>query len=134
MEFEVLNWDALLKQVEELGRNVNRAENAAIKAGAEVALPVMKQEVPRSNISAADYKHMVDDIQVSRVKNIDGVKMVEVGPSAGKGGTRWRAHFLINGTKFMPPNDFVLRTAQRTKGQIQIAMLQELQKKVMGWL
>ncbi|WP_078392079.1 HK97-gp10 family putative phage morphogenesis protein [Shouchella patagoniensis] len=133
MSFEVVNWDALLKQVEEMGRNVNRAENAAIKAGANIAVPIMKQEVPRSNISATDYKHMVDDIRVGRVKNVDGVKIVEVGPTDGKDGTRWRANFLVNGTKFMPPNDFILRTAQRTKGQIRAAMLTELQKKVMRW-
>lgn len=128
MNLEVDNWEALLNQIGDLGRNVRRVENKAIRQGSQVALDIMREEVPYSKIRSPGYKHMRDDLAIGRVKEVDGIKISEVGPTTGKNGTRWRAHFLIKGTKNMPPNDFILRTQQRGLNQIRTAMITELNR------
>jgi HK97 gp10 family phage protein len=109
---EITGMNELVAHLQMLGAKAARIENEALRSGGEVVAEAMRNHV---NVSGKDQKHIRDDIQVSNVKNKDGMKHVEVGP--GKE-TNWRAKFLEFGTSKMSARPFMGPAAAETKGEV----------------
>ncbi|WP_415782959.1 HK97-gp10 family putative phage morphogenesis protein, partial [Bacillus manliponensis] len=86
---------------EQIGANIDEADNRALKAGGEIIAEKQRDLVNRSG---KDQAHIEDNIRVSKPKDTGEGKFIEVGPN---GKVAWRAHFLENGTSKMPPYPFI---------------------------
>ncbi|UOQ93413.1 HK97 gp10 family phage protein [Halobacillus shinanisalinarum] len=116
MSMDIKGMKQIQSRIESMGKNGVRVENKAIRAGGVPVAEAMREEVAVSDVNSSGYVHIRDDIQISGVKNLDGIKSVEVGP--GKK-TAWRANFLVNGTIKMPPDDFMGRAYDQSKDEAQ---------------
>ncbi|WP_296969171.1 HK97-gp10 family putative phage morphogenesis protein [Tepidanaerobacter sp. EBM-38] len=95
----------LIAEVEKLGAKGARIENKALREAGEVVREAIKQEAPRKTGT------LKKSIEVSRVKNKDGAKYVEVGP--GKEG--WYGKFLEFGTVKMKAKPFMAPGYEKSK-------------------
>lgn len=102
----------LLGELNKLGAKAARIENQALREGAEPVAQSMRQKVNRSS---KDQPHIQDNIEISRVKQQDGVKYIEVGPNKD---TNWRAKFLEFGTSKMSARPFVGPAAAESQGRV----------------
>ena len=103
--FDFDGLDELTAKFQEMGRDVEKVDNQALKAGGEIIAQHQKANVNRSNKNQA---HIQDNLTVSRPKENDDGKFVEVGPSKK---VAWRAKFLEYGTSKMPPYPFIEKGA-----------------------
>lgn len=99
--FEFEGIEEQIRFFESLGRDVEKAENDALKAGGEEIAKHQKQFVNRSG---KNQPHMQDNISVSKPKENDEGKYVEVGPNNK---VKWRSIFLEYGTSKMSPRPFI---------------------------
>jgi HK97 gp10 family phage protein len=95
----------LITEVENLGAKGARIENKALREAGEVVREAIKQEAPRKTGT------LKKSIEVSRVKNKDGAKYVEVGP--GKEG--YYGKFLEFGTVKMKAKPFMAPGYEKSK-------------------
>jgi len=99
---EISGLSSLDAKIKAIALKKERAQNKALRDGAEILAESMRSHVNRS---LKDHKHLQDDIQISNVKqDIQGNKYIEVGP--GKN-TKWRAGFLEYGTSRAPAYPFI---------------------------
>lgn len=99
----------LLAKLESMGLNVSKIEAGALKAAAEPIAQDMKSLV---NVSDKDHRHIKNDIEISGVKTLEGIKYLTIGP--GKA-TNWRAKFLEWGTSKMAAAPFVQPAGEQNK-------------------
>jgi len=102
----------LLRELQHLGERANRIENQALREGAEPVAQAMRQKVRVSN---KNQPHIRYNIEISRVKQEDNIKYVEVGPNKQ---TNWRARFLEFGTSKMRPRPFMGPAAAESRGKV----------------
>lgn len=107
------------KKLAELGRKGQRIENQALSAGAEIVRDKISEEAPRSNQPRQPApgtqrwrtgEHAADHITASKIKKVDGLKVVEVGISPGDNSEYFYLKFHEYGTAKMPPNPFMERS------------------------
>lgn len=103
MELEGI--ENLITEVEKLGAKGARIENEALREAGEVVKEAIKQEAPQRTGT------LKKSIEVSRVKNRNGTKYVEVGP--GKEG--WYGKFLEFGTVKMKAKPFMAPGYEKSK-------------------
>lgn len=115
--------DGLLANLrEKLQAGADRVENQGMKAGGEIMAKSMQSKVDRSSI---DYKHLKDDIQVSKIVRKDGMKYVLIGPGKKTG---WRGHFLEFGTSKMSARPFAYPAFKETQKEVLQVMAEEFRK------
>lgn len=102
----------LLRELQRLGEKANRIENQALKEGAEPVAQAMRQKV---RVSTKNQPHIRYNIEISRVKQEDNIKYVEVGPNKE---TNWRARFLEFGTSKMRARPFMGPAAAESRGKV----------------
>jgi HK97 gp10 family phage protein len=120
---ELQGMDGLLAALrEKLQAGADQVENQGMKAAGEVMAKSMQSKV---NISDINYKHLRDDIKVSRIVRKDGMKYVLIGPSRKTG---WRGHFLEYGTSKMSARPFAYPAFKETKGEALRIMAEEFRK------
>lgn len=112
----------VLRAIQQIDKQKGRIENNALRAGGTILKNRMKSNVNRSNKNQI---HIQDDIEVSRVKERDGKKYVEVGPSPQ---TRWRAKFLEFGTSKMSAKPFIDKSAVESERAIIRTMESEIRR------
>ncbi len=110
---ELQGVDQMLAAIQrKLASGVARLENQGLREAGEILAEAQRNHVP---ISSIDHLHMRDDIRVSRVRRIDGLKVITIGP--GKK-TAWRAHFSEFGTKHSPAQPFIYPAFHENKERI----------------
>ena len=96
----------LLNEIEKLGKTGSRIENKALREAGDVVKEAIQKEAP---IRTGKLK---ESITVSRVKNKDGAKHVEVGPDKDV----FYSRFVEFGTVKMKANPFMVRGYETSKG------------------
>ncbi len=125
--------DELLKKLQELGTKASRLENQALQAGAKVVQKNISQRAPRSSQprqpkeSAPSQtwrtgQHAADHIRLSRVKNKDGIKTVEVGVQKGDNSHYFYLKFKEWGTSKMQAEPFMEPAAEESRSDVIEAM------------
>ena len=95
----------LLSEIEKLGKIGSRIENKALREAGDVVKEAIQKETP---IRSGKLK---ESINVSRVKNKDGAKRVEVGPNKDV----FYSRFVEFGTVKMKANPFMARGYETSK-------------------
>ena len=95
----------LLNEIEKLGKTGSRMENKALREAGDVVKEAIQKEAP---IRSGKLK---ESITVSRVKNKDGAKRVEVGPDKDV----FYSRFVEFGTVKMKANPFMARGYETSK-------------------
>ena len=95
----------LLAEIEKLGKTGSRIENKALREAGDVVKETIQKETP---IRSGKLK---ESINVSRVKNKDGAKHVEVGPNKDV----FYSRFVEFGTVKMKANPFMARGYETSK-------------------
>ena len=95
----------LLNEIEKLGKAGSRIENKALREAGDVVKEAIQKEAP---IRSGKLKR---SITVSRVKNKDGAKRVEVGPNKDV----FYSRFVEFGTVKMKANPFMARGYETSK-------------------
>ena len=95
----------LLSEIENLGNAGSRIENKALREAGDVVKEAIQKETP---IRSGKLK---ESITVSRVKNKDGAKQVEVGPDKDV----FYSKFVEFGTIKMKANPFMARGYEVSK-------------------
>lgn len=95
----------LLSEIEKLGKAGSRIENRALREAGDVVKEAIQKEAP---IRTGKLK---ESINVSRVKNKDGAKHVEVGPDKDV----FYSRFVEFGTVKMKANPFMARGYETSK-------------------
>ena len=122
---EIEGIDELISKLNSMGQNVSKLEKDILEYASEPLAKEMKNLVHVSGKHAAYYKHIRDDIQISKVQEKDGVKFIEVGP--GKK-TNWRAKFLEWGTSKMSAHPFAQPAFEKSKPTVLDRMKQKLKE------
>lgn len=121
-----MNWsglDEMMLKLQQLGNRAARVENNALRAGAEELQKIMSQNAPGPSEKKRRI-HLKDNIRMSRVKQKDGVKVIEVGP----GRESFYAQFLEFGTSKMSPRPFVQPSVVESRQQVLKAMAEKLRQ------
>ncbi len=122
---ELQGVDQMLAAIQKkLTSGVARLENQGLREAGEILAEAQRSHVP---VSTIDHLHMREDISVSRVRRIDGMKVIKIGP--GKK-TAWRAHFSEFGTKYSTAEPFIYPAYHENKQQI-IRLLASVQREGM---
>lgn len=122
-ELSLEGFDDLLARVQQLGEQTSRIENKALKAGGAVVQKRASELAPRSRKAK---RHMADHIKMSGVKNKEGMKYVEVGPTRGDNSEFFYAKFLEFGTSKMSARPFMGPAAAESQGEVIEAMKEQL--------
>lgn len=110
---ELIGGDQMLEDIRrKLASGVARLENQGMREGGEIFAEGQREKVA---VSSINHLHMRDDIRVSPVRRIDGLRVVSIGP--GKK-TAWRAHFEEFGTKHSPAQPFIYPSFHENKARV----------------
>lgn len=71
--------DEILAKLMELGQRAGPVENQALYDGAKIVQANASQRAPRSETAG---EHLADNIVISEAKQGEGIKYIDVGPSA----------------------------------------------------
>ena len=115
-EVDLQGMDELISIVTQMGKNVNRIENKALRAGAQVVKDGMKDEIRRQGLVKTG--KMLDSVDMSRVKTTDFGKYIEIGP----GGEAYYWLFVDLGTRHITPRQFTALTVAATERKVYRAM------------
>lgn len=118
VKVELEGIENLIDEVEKLGKQGSKIENKALKGAGEVVKDAIVREVP---VRTGKLK---ESITVSRVKNKDGAKHVEVGP--GKDG--WYGKFIEFGTVKMKAKPFMEPGYENSKDAALDTIQEELKR------
>lgn len=138
--FEVDGIEAIQKRILELGRKGQTIENKALRAGAEIVRQKISEEAPRSNQPRQPSpgtqrwrtgEHAADHITASKVKKVDGFKIVEVGISRADNSEYFYLKFHEYGTEKMPPRPFLDRSLKLSRDKAR-AVIRTVYKKELG--
>lgn len=92
--------EQILARITNLGRRADLLENQALNAGANIVKKNASQRAPRSTKAGG---HLADNIVITKAKQGEGIKYVEVGPSA----PFFYGKFLEYGTSNMVARPFL---------------------------
>jgi HK97 gp10 family phage protein len=124
---ELQGMEQLLSKVNQLGKKGNRIENKALRAGGEIVRKEISDRAPRSDTprqpspgsqSWRTGEHAADNIEMSRVKTKDGMKIVEVGISRGDNSHYFYLKFHEYGTSKMAAQPFMYPATVESKTEV----------------
>lgn len=120
---ELQGTDQLLEMIRgKLASGVMRIENQGLRMAGEIIAQAQRDKVA---VSTRDAYHIQDDIKVSNVRRIDGMRTVLIGP--GKD-TAWRAHFLEFGTEKAGAQPFIYPAFEENKDKIKELLSSEFRE------
>lgn len=105
-----------------LSSGVMRIENQGLRMAGEIIAEAQRDKVA---VSSRDSQHIKDNIKVSNVRRIDGMRTVLIGP--GKA-TAWRAHFLEFGTEKAGAQPFIYPAFEENKDKIKELLSSEFKE------
>jgi len=123
--FELQGVDEMLRSIRaRMGNGAERLVNKGLRGAGEIIADAQREKVA---VSDREKQHIRDDIRVSGVRRVDGVKFVLIGQSKK---TSWRAHLLEFGTKKTPAQPYIYTAFVEEKDAAKQYMIQEFQKGV----
>ncbi|WP_368657632.1 HK97-gp10 family putative phage morphogenesis protein [Metabacillus halosaccharovorans] len=137
---EVDGMSQIQKRIIELGKKGNKIENKALREGAEIVRAKVSEQAPRSDKprkqkegtqSWRTGEHAADHITASRVKMVNGSKVIEVGISRGDNSHYFYLKFHEYGTVKMPPRPFMRRSLRMSRDNAR-AIMRYIYKKELG--
>lgn len=128
VEFDFSKIDEELKL---MVKGIGEAEDKIILKSAQIVRDKMKRKVRVSGINRPGYKHIKDDIKISRLKDDKaGTKFREI-YGGKKTGFKWK--FLEFGTVKMSPIPFMQPSIDETENEREQIAYEELKKVIEKW-
>ncbi|MBG9734550.1 HK97-gp10 family putative phage morphogenesis protein [Paenibacillus alvei] len=122
---ELQGVDEMLRTIRaRMGNGAERLVNKGLRGAGEIIADAQREKVAVSDRAT---QHIRDDIRVSGVRRVDGVKFVLIGQSKK---TSWRAHLLEFGTKKTTAQPYIYPAFVEEKDAAKQYMIQEFQKGV----
>ena len=125
-----MDWDFsnIEEELNKMVDDIGKVEDKIILKSSQLVKDRMKQRVKPSKISSPGYKHIKDDIKMSRIKDDKmGTKYREL-YGGGKTGYKWK--FLEFGTVKMSPHPFMQPSLDDTELERQRIAEEELRKAI----
>jgi HK97 gp10 family phage protein len=122
-DMKISGFDEMTRRLHQLGNRASRVENNALRAGAEELQETMSRNAPGPSDKQRRV-HLKDNIQMGRVKQKEGAKVIEVGP----GRESFYAQFLEFGTSKMSPKPFVEPSVVESRNRVLRAMAEKLRQ------
>ncbi|WP_411680646.1 HK97-gp10 family putative phage morphogenesis protein [Clostridium thailandense] len=110
---ELTGVDEILNKLQQMGANVGRLENKALKNAAEPVLEDAKANVP---VRTGKLKK---GLKITNVKKKDGMKYILVGVDRGDNSEVFYGKFIEFGTSKMPARPFLQPAYEKNKNKIQ---------------
>lgn len=109
---ELSGVDEILSRLQQIGANISKLENNALKDAAELVLDDAKANAP---IRTGKLK---EGLKISGVKNRDGTKYVLVGIDKADNSNIFYGKFIEFGTSNMSPRPFLEPAYEKNKTEI----------------
>jgi len=109
---ELSGVDEILNRLQQIGANVSRLENKALKDAAE---PVLEDAKVNAPIRTGKLK---EGLKISGIKNRDGTKYVLVGIDKSDSSKIFYGKFIEFGTSKMSPRPFLEPAYEKNKKEI----------------
>lgn len=114
-DIELTGVDEILNKLQQIGTNISRLENKALKNAAE---PVL-EDAKATNAFNDRTGNLRKGLKISNVKNKEGVKYILVGVDKGDNSKIFYGKFLEFGTSKMPARPFLQPAYEKNKSTIQ---------------
>ncbi|MCD2347187.1 HK97-gp10 family putative phage morphogenesis protein [Clostridium guangxiense] len=111
-EIELTGVDEILNRLQQMGENVGRLENKALKNAAGPVLEDAKANVP---IRTGKLK---EGLKIGKIKNKDGVKYILVGVDRGDNSEIFYGKFIEFGTSKRAAHPFLQPAYEKNKNRI----------------
>ncbi|WP_373844768.1 HK97-gp10 family putative phage morphogenesis protein [Clostridium sp.] len=112
-DIELTGVDEILNKLQQMGTNINRLENKALKNAAEPVLQDAKANVP---VRTGKLKK---GLKITNVKKKQGVKYILVGVDRGDNSEIFYGKFVEFGTSKMSARPFLQPAYEKNKDNIQ---------------
>ncbi|KZL93972.1 HK97-gp10 family putative phage morphogenesis protein [Clostridium magnum] len=119
---ELTGVDEILNKLQQMGANVGRLENKALKNAAEPVLEDAKENVP---VRTGKLKK---GLKITNVKKKDGMKYILVGVDRGDNSEVFYGKFIEFGTSKMPARPFLQPAYEKNKNTIRKAIAETLKE------
>lgn len=119
---ELTGVDEILNKLQQMGANVGRLENKALKNAAEPVLEDAKANVP---VRTGKLKK---GLKITNVKKKDGMKYILVGVDRGDNSEVFYGKFIEFGTSKMPARPFLQPAYEKNKNTIRKAIAETLKE------
>ncbi|WP_411679850.1 HK97-gp10 family putative phage morphogenesis protein [Clostridium thailandense] len=119
---ELTGVDEILNKLQQMGANVGRLENKALKNAAEPVLEDAKANVP---VRTGKLKK---GLKITNVKKKDGMKYILVGVDRGDNSEVFYGKFIEFGTSKMTARPFLQPAYEKNKNKIQKAIAETLKE------
>jgi HK97 gp10 family phage protein len=114
-DIELTGVDEILNKLQQVGTNISRLENKALK---NAAGPVL-EDAKATNAFNDRSGNLRKGLKISNVKNKEGVKYILVGIDKGDNSKIFYGKFLEFGTSKMPARPFLQPAYEKNKNTIQ---------------
>ncbi|PGC82328.1 HK97-gp10 family putative phage morphogenesis protein [Bacillus toyonensis] len=113
---DVLGFDRLMSELEQMGLRGEKIEDKALAAGGEqIRKGIAERSEPRSSSPKKPSKsepwrtgqHLLDNIRVTKARKEDGVKTIKIGIDKADRSPYFYGKFLEWGTSKMPAEPFI---------------------------
>ncbi|KGK87367.1 HK97-gp10 family putative phage morphogenesis protein [Clostridium sp. HMP27] len=121
---ELTGVDEILNKLQQIGANVGRLENKALKNAAE---PVL-EDAKGTNAFNDRSGNLREGLKISNVKKKDGSKYILVGVDKGDNSKIFYDKFLEFGTSKMPARPFLQPAYEKNKNTIQKTIAETLKE------
>lgn len=121
-EIELTGVDEILNRLQQMGENVGRLENKALKNAAEPVLEDAKANVP---IRTGKLK---EGLKIGKIKNKDGVKYILVGVDRGDNSEIFYGKFIEFGTSKRAAHPFLQPAYEKNKNNIKEIIAETLKE------
>lgn len=123
-DIELEGVDEILNKLQQIGNNISRLENKALKNAAQ---PVL-DDVKSSNSFNDRSGNLRKGLKISNIKNKEGVKYVLVGVDKSDNSKIYYGKFLEFGTSKMSAKPFMQPAYEKNKDNIQKTIAETLKE------
>lgn len=123
-DIELTGVDEILNKLQQIGTNISRLENKALKNAAE---PVL-EDAKATNAFNDKSGKLRKGLKISNVKNKEGTKYILVGVDKSDNSKIFYGKFLEFGTSKMPAKPFLEPAYEKNKDNIQQTIAETLKE------
>jgi len=123
-DIELTGVDEILNKLQQIGTNISRLENKALKNAAE---PVL-EDAKATNAFNDRSGRLRKGLKISNVKNKEGIKYILVGVDKGDNSKIFYGKFLEFGTSKMSARPFLQPAYEKNKDNIQQTIAETLKE------
>lgn len=123
-DIELEGVDEILNKLQQIGNNISRLENKALRSAAQPVLDDAKSSNSFNDRSG----NLRKGLKISNIKNKEGVKYVLVGVDKSDNSKIYYGKFLEFGTSKMPAKPFMQPAYEKNKDNIQKTIAETLKE------